>query len=218
MDSCGIGHAVIAPSEAHVAVLNNEGNRHISGFVKNDPERFSGLAVANPWYGNKALETLEIAFKSGLCGMFLNPARQGFHLPEHIVDPLLDLCVQYDKPVYSHTGTPVFCMPFQLAELARRFPAVYFVMGHASWSDFWYDLIPAAQQAENIIIDISCTTGQMIKNIINSIGADRIIFGSGFPQSLPENELKKIDRMNLSSNVFDKIMYSNAISLWRISA
>ena len=218
MDNCGIDHAVIAPSEAHVAVFNNDGNQLIAGLVRKDPDRFSGLAVANPWYGNKALETLKDAFESGLCGLYLNPARQGFHLAEHIVDPLLELCAEYEKPVYSHTGTPVFCMPFQLAQLARRFPWVPFVMGHAAKADFWYDVIPAAQQAENIVIDISCTIGQMAQNIINSIGEERVVFGSGYPQSLPENELKKIQRMSLPPDVSEKIMYSNAKSLWRISA
>lgn len=218
MDSCGIDHAVIAPSEAYVAVFNNDGNQRIAEIVKKDPDRFSGLAVANPWYGEEALQTLKNAFDSGLCGLYLNPVRQGFHLTEHVIDPLLDLCVQYDKPVYSHTGTPIFCMPFQLAELARRFPAIRFVMGHNAWSDFWYDLIPAAKQAENIVIDISCTTDQMVQNIIDSIGADRIVFGSGYPQSLPENEMKKMKRINLPSDIFEKIMYSNAKSLWRISA
>ena len=38
MDRCGIGHAVIAPSEAYVAVFNNDGNQHIAGVVKKYPE------------------------------------------------------------------------------------------------------------------------------------------------------------------------------------
>ena len=80
MDSCGITHAVIAPSEAYVAVFNNDGNQHIAEIVKKDPDRFSGLAVANPWYGEEALQTLKNAFDSGLCGLYLNPVHQGFRM------------------------------------------------------------------------------------------------------------------------------------------
>ena len=217
MERWKISHAVIVPAQEHVTVFNREGNEQIAKLVKTSPDRFSGLAVANPWYGKKALEILKQAFESGLRGLYLNPARQGFHLAEHIIDPLVKLCVKYGKPVYSHTGTPVFSMPFQLAELARRFPEARFVMGHAGWSDFWYDVIPAARQAENILVETSCTTGGMVLNFIDSLGADRVIYGSGYPQSLPERELNKILQLELAKDVLKKIMYGNASSLWGIT-
>lgn len=216
MDRNGISHAVIAPSDEFTAVHNREGNRQVMELITKHLDRFSGLAVSNPWYGKQAVKILEDAFEQGLAGLYLNPARQGFHLTEAIVDPLIKVCIKYEKPVYSHTGTPIFAMPFQLAELARRFQKARFVMGHCAWSDFWYDVIPAAQQTDNIIIEISCTTGNMVRNIIDALGADRVIFGSGFPKSLPENEVDKIRRMELSPEEYEKIMYENARKLWGI--
>jgi len=213
----GVHHAVVAPSDEHVAVLNREGNDRIADLVKAHPAELSGLAVANPWYGKQALETLEAALESGLSGLYVNPARQGFHLTDHIIDPLIQACERHEVPVYCHTGTPICSMPFQLAELARRFPAVRFVMGHAAWSDFWYDVIPAAEQAENILVETSCTIGEMVRAFIESLGADRVIYGSGYPRSSPVNELAKIMRLDLPEDAMRKVMGDNASALWGVA-
>ena len=217
MQQFGVEHSVIAPSDEFVAVFNDEGNRQIAGFVEQYPEIFSGLAVANPWYGKQAVKTLEDAFESGLCGLYLHPARQGFHLTESIVDSLIEVCIIYGKPVYSHTGTPICAMPYQLAELARRFPEVKFVMGHMAYPDFCgYDVIPAAQQAQNIMIEISCAPAEMVKGAIEMLGAGRVLFGSGQPRSSLQCEIKKLDLLNLSPDVRQKITYDNAHLLWKI--
>jgi predicted TIM-barrel fold metal-dependent hydrolase len=53
-----------------------------------------------------AVDELKRAFDAGLVGLYLHPGRQGFHLTEAVVDPLIEVCGERGKPVYSHTGTP----------------------------------------------------------------------------------------------------------------
>ncbi|MDO9543182.1 MAG: amidohydrolase family protein [Kiritimatiellia bacterium] len=212
-----IAHAVAAPSGELVAVDNAEANIQMARLMKSRRNGISGLAVANPWYGKRAVKILRKAFEDGLVGLYLHPARQGFKLCESIIYPLIETCGEYDRPVYSHTGTPVCAMPFQLAELARRFPMVTFVMGHAAWSDFsGYDLIPAAKQAQNIMVETSCTMSGVVESAINELGADRVLFGSGYPRSLPGYEFEKFKTLNLEWTVTNKIMRSNAIRLWKL--
>jgi len=213
-DRWGIDHAVIAPSAAHVAVLNEEGNMQVADLLGAHGDRISGLAVANPWYGDKALCMAEAAFERGCCGLYLDPGRQGFRLTESVVFPLVELCARLAKPVYCHTGTPVFAMPFQLAELARRFPRVTFVMGHAGYSDFWYDVAPAATQSDNVLVESACTTGGPLLSVIESIGSRRVLFGSGYPVSLPENELEKIRLLDLDAASLRAILGGNARAVW----
>lgn len=123
---------------------------------------------------------LRQAFEQGLVGLYLHPARQGFQLVESIVDPLIDVCRIYGRPVYSQTGTPVCAMPFQLAEMARRFPSVTFVLGHAGYSDFsGYDVIPAAKHSSNILVETSCTGGGLVQTAIDELGPERVLFSSG---------------------------------------
>lgn len=216
MKDYGITHSLIAPPDKFTAVLNKEANAKIAKIVSNNPSSFSGLAVANPWYEKEAEENLEQAFKAGLSGLYINSVRQGFRLTEAILNPLLEICSAYKRSVFCHTGTPIMAMPFQLAVLARAFPQIKFVMGHAGYSDFWYDVIPAAKQSDNIFIDITCTTGAAVKNYIKQLGAEHLLWGSAYPRSGYKVELEKILRLDLSADDLEKIMYKNAKELWDI--
>lgn len=212
-----IAHAIMAPSGGLLAVDNTQANRQMARLMEAGRGKISGLAVANPWYGKRALRILREAFEQGLVGLYLHPTRQGFQLCESILDPLIEICRTYARPVYAYTGTPVCAMPFQLAELARRFPDVLFVMGHAGYSDFsGYDAIPAAQQSPNIIMETSCTVANIIKLAINQLGEERVIFGSGYPRSLPGYEIDKINGLKLSAAVYDRVMRENAVRLWKL--
>jgi len=216
MGKYNIDYAVIVPTEQAMAVYNKDGNDLMIDMIKKHPEKIGGYAIANPWYGEKAVNLLKDAFERGLSGLYMAPQRQGFKLSEEIIYPLIDVCSVYNKPVYCCTGTPVFSMPFQLAELAQRFPNVSFIMGHCAWSDFWYDVIPAAKQAENIFIDTSCTTGEAVSGIIAELGSERVVFSSGCPRSHPIVELNKIKRLDLEENDLTKIMFMNNSKIFGI--
>lgn len=213
----GIRHAIVAPMDAMVAVDNEAGNAATRELVRQRPAEFSALAVANPWYGGRALEMLNAAFDAGAVGLYLHPGRQGFRLSDAVVDPLIAVCADRDKPVYVYTGTPVCSEPFQLAELARRFPRVTFVMGHMAWSDFsGYDAVPAARQAPNIVIESSCTVASLVQAAIDELGAERVLFGSGYPRSRPGHEIAKLHELRLSPRQRALFLHDNARRIWRI--
>jgi len=212
-----ITHAVIAPTDAMVAVDNEIANSALLELVRRHPAAFSALAVTNPWYGPRALGMLNAAFDAGAVGLYLHFGRQGFHLTDAILDPLVALCAQRGKPIYAYTGTPVCCEPLQLAELARRFPRAKFVMGHMGWSDYsGYDAIPAARQAPNIVLETSCTTAGVVQAAIDELGVERVIFGSGHPRSRPSHEIAKIHDLRLSPEQMELYLCGNARRLWRI--
>lgn len=217
MDEWSIARAVVAPSDEMVAVYNEEGNRRIAEIVRAHPNRLSGLAVANPWYGANAAQMLEAALGGGLVGLYLHPGLQGFHLTDDIVNPLIQTCIAYEKPIYSHTGTPVCAMPFQMAELARRHPDAVFIMGHAGWSDFClYDVVPACRQAPNIVVETSCAFASAIGRFVQEIGVDRVIFGTGYPRSRHRFEVNKMRGLDLTEEVYRQVMGDNAARLWGI--
>ena len=212
-----IDHALVAPMDAHAAVYNEEGNALLARLARRYPEQLSGLAAANPWLGPKASTLLEKAFDDGLKGLFLCPPRQGFRLTESIVDPLLEVCFRRRQPVYAHTGTPICSEPFQLAELARRFPEVTFIMGHGAYPDFWYDVVAALQQASNLMLETSCQSAAIIQQALAAVGPERVLFGSGWPRSKPGIEIRKIQSMGLPADTLEKIMHTNARRCWGIT-
>lgn len=192
MDKNGVERTIIAPSERFVTVYNREGNQMIADVCHRYPERFSGYAVSNPWYGKRAEEELKRALDSGLQAVYFDSSIQGFCISDEIVDPLIEICQLWQVPVYFHTGTPAFALPFQLHFLAKRFPKVTFIMGHSGANDFAGDAIPALHGCPNILLDTSLNLAVTFRAMAAS-APDRMVFGSAAPRSTLAYEIARVE-------------------------
>ena len=209
MDEFGIDRAVICPVEEQITVYNQQGNDEILEQVSKHPDRFTGFAVANPWFGQAAVDELKRALDKGLQGLKLQPVIQGFSMNDALVYPLIEVVVRYQVPVYAHTGTAHFGEPFKLVELARRYPDVTFIMGHSGSSDFWSDLGRSHQFAPNILFETSRNGPAKYTNMIKNIGVDYIVFGSNAPESLYPLELASIWDMITDPGDLERILGLN---------
>ncbi len=194
MNSNNVGKAVIVPTDKYLAVYNREGNDYVLSLAKKHPDRFYPMAAANPWYGGKALEELRRSFGEGAVGLKLHPFLQGFRITDEVVYPLIELADELEKPVYFHTGTPISSMPYQLTEVAMRFPKVNFIMGHMAYSDFWNDVENAVNAVKNIFLEISIYYPFLIELMVRRVGADKIMYGSDVPKCFMNLEIEKIMR------------------------
>jgi predicted TIM-barrel fold metal-dependent hydrolase len=211
MDASGIGRAVICPVEEQIILHNREGNAYILSQVRRYPTRFVGFAVANPWYGEAAVKELARALGEGLRGLKLHPTLQGFAVNDPIAYPLVEQAGRYGVPVYVHTGTAHFGEPFKLAELARRYPEVTFIMGHAGASDFWYDLPRCHQCAPNILFETSRNGPGNYRRMALELGADYLVFGSNAPESLYALEMASIRDAITDQAELEKILGLNMV-------
>ncbi len=209
MDACGVAKSVISPVDEFVSVNNREGNDYIISEITKCPDRIVGFAVANPWFGDDAVEELKRAQGCGLKGLKVNSFLQGFLLNDSLMYPLIEVCRESGLPVYFHTGTPVCAMPFQLRNIAERFPDVNFIMGHSGFADFWYDAIPAATGLDNIFLETSFIDIGIIGEAVNKLGEDRVVFGSDSPVSDLSLEIYKIEASGLSRSAKRKIFCEN---------
>ncbi len=192
MDEAGLEHAIASPVDRYLAVHNAAGNDLILDAVRQHPDRLSGRAAANPWFGPAAAAELRRALEAGLTGVMLHAPYQGFRLNDHIVDPLLQVAAEFQAPVYAHTGTAGSAEPFHVAELARRFPALNFIMGHAGSSDYGEDAVRAVQFAPNVWLETS-RNGPANYNFQRLNGlAVRLVFGSGAPEYIPAPEIETL--------------------------
>jgi predicted TIM-barrel fold metal-dependent hydrolase len=209
MDAFGVERAVICPVEEQIILHNRDGNDFILSQVGQFPTRFVGFAVANPWYGDPAVEELRRSLGEGLRGLKLHPTLQGFAVNDPIVYPVVEEAARHRAPIYVHTGTAHFGEPFQLAELARRYPNVTFIMGHAGASDFWYDIPRCHQFAPNILFETSRNGPANYNHMMLNIGADHIVFGSNAPESLYCLEMASIGDVVKDQEALDKIFGLN---------
>lgn len=192
MNRYGVERTFIAPSEKYVTVYNREGNEMIADICRRWTERFSGYAVCNPWYGRKGIDELKRALDSGLEAVYFDSSIQGFTISDEIIDPFIEICREYKVPVYFHTGTPAFALPFQLHFLAKRFPDVQFIMGHSGANDFVGDALPALRGCSNIWLDTSLNLTVTFRTL-SEAAPDRIVFGSASPRSKLGYEISRAE-------------------------
>ena len=108
-------------------------------------------------------------------------------------------------------------MPSQMLKPAEDFPDVTFIMGHMGFADFWYDAVPVASMAGNIMLETSLMDADNIERAIRTIGADRVLFGTDFPTSHPVLEQEKTGVLErLGTVIMEKILYQNASGIFGI--
>lgn len=212
MDANAVDRAVIRCDNHCAAVSNYEGNSFVGNIISKYPDVFYGFAMANPWYGEKATEEIEYWLKSGFNGVCFNPLVQGFTINDEIVFPLIDICEEYNVPVYFTTGTPMQALPFQVLSLARRYPRVNFIIGHMGANDYIGDAFASAEQAPNIYLDTSLNLTYNMR-VASKTFHDKMIFGSALPRSNQNFELKKLRQAVTDDCILKKILSQNILSI-----
>lgn len=213
MDRHKVDSAVIVPADRFIAVYNRGGNDLVLEAARKHPARFTPFATVNPWYGNEALDELDRAFGEGAAGLKLHPAIQGFQITDEIVFPVVEPAVERGKPIYFHTGTAVCSSPFQLTELAMRYPEGTFIMGHAAYADYWNDVEAAVKAVPNIYIETSQHLASFACHLIKQLGPNRVVYGSDSPKADMTIEIEKITRFVESAEDLKKVMGGNLIRI-----
>ena len=215
MDRNHVERTMIAPVEKYTAVYNEEGNRMVADICRRWPDRFLGYAVCSPWRGKQGERELKRALEDGLTAVYFNSAVQGFTISDDIVDPLIAVCAEYQVPVYFHTGTPAYALPFQLHFLAERFPEVMFIMGHNGANDFSGDALPAVWGSPNILLDTSLNLGVSIRALAKS-EPDKVVFGSAAPRSRLGYEIQRVEEGIKDMETLEKVFSGNILKILKL--
>ena len=110
----------------------------------------------------RSLELFAAAFSRPDCvGLKLYPGYHTIPLNDPVHDPFYDLAGQFDVPVVIHTGELAgnhgllkYSHPFNVDELAGRFPHVRFVMAHCG-NPWIVDATAVAAKNPNVYLDLS---------------------------------------------------------------
>lgn len=117
-------------------------------------------------------------------------------------------------PILVHTGQGApMALPTMMIPIAKKYPDVRFVLSHAGAFVYFDEAMIAAQFCDNIYLETSwCGAGQIL-SAINTLGADRVLFGSdGNLEVGPA--IAKAEAINLPEDKFEKYMGQNAIDLF----
>ncbi len=89
------------------------------------------------------------------------------------------------------------------------------IIPHLGWLNGGFSVLDASGiwKKETVYADSSLASSYEIKMFLRKYGSDKLLFGSDFPFSLPENELKKILSIDISETDKEKILRGNIIRL-----
>ena len=215
MDQAEVASGVACCVDRFLAVDNRQGNDLLIAAVSQRPDRIAGMASANPWLGRRAVVELRRALDAGLLGVTVHPFYQGFRLSDPIVDPLLEVAQEFNVPVYASTGIAGIAEPFHLAELARRFPDVQFIMGHAGASDYYLDAVRALELADNLWLESSRNgPGNYLLFEARKV-LDKLVFGSSAPEYIPAVEADVVRDTFSDHKILEAIFETNIKRLFK---
>jgi predicted TIM-barrel fold metal-dependent hydrolase len=195
MDACGVDVATPFPigvgPEADYADLNLQVARAGLDY----PGRIRGFGRLNPGFAlehNRRL--LEDALAHGLRGLKLHPLIERFPADDRQrVYPLLELAEHFRLPVVFHCGMGDLASPDRIAQVARDFPRVNVIAGHAGLSEGVPRVIEHARHLPNLFMDTSAVGWlTLVCDAILWAGPERVLFGSDAPFNTVRMELDKL--------------------------
>ena len=135
-----------------------------------------------------AAEKLKRYADDGACIVKLHPAAQRFFPDSPEAAPVYEACEALGLPVIFHGGRagiePEYSQPFNLIRhyegAFRNFPRVQFVLAHAGARDV-AGAIPLAQRYENVWLGIHGQGVTVLSELLEAVGARRLLFGSDWP-------------------------------------
>ena len=200
MDAAGIHKAVVFPFNDEVPGISfSRSNDRVYSDVADNPDRLIGFGRLDPNQGDQAVaEARRCVVELGLSGIKLHPHAQNFAIDSMTVYSIAEwvAALRPDIPIIFDNGKST--SPNKLiGDLAGAFPKVTFILAHMRGGDF----IEVTAAHDNIYIQ---TTGvpqvEVVQKCVDELGADRVMMGSDSPYHSMEDEVKKVDALQLSES------------------
>ena len=229
MNLVGIDGACLIPSKAkNYSYANQEDTSYLAEIVneigEKHPETFFTLLPVNPILPAEFL--INIAQK-----YILNGSITGIKLLTEMnardkrLEPLAEFLQGHDIPVLFHCWdktvgkTTYESYPSDLVFFAKKFPSLRILVAHMTGCRFRG--IQEFKAYSNILVDTSGSQPEdgYLQYALDTLGADRIIFGSDYSTTNNSRDnatqLGRIDSIDMISDERDKILYKNALKFFK---
>ncbi|MFO8061129.1 MAG: amidohydrolase family protein [Bacillota bacterium] len=209
MDEAGIDKAIIM---TYVDAPDTEGAlEYIAESVDRYPDRLIGYARMNPRQGDAALSLFQKAMEEyRFKGLKLHPVSTLLHPGGAETVQMIRLAAQYNAPTLFHCGDEEMTLPLQVARAAEACPDATIILGHSGGYFHVADAIRVAEEFPNVVLDTSAMPYPgLIREAVNRIGADRVIYASDGPGCDPSLEVHKVRLARLTAEEEERVFYRN---------
>ncbi len=198
----------------------------VKALVDAAPDRIYGSFWFNPSYARECDRTREDPFKP------LERALDDWHFRAVKVQPTIHKSLPTDLeelagfleernvPLFVHMSPGFFAYrgvsPIDLLDLARGHPELPLIVGHFTYAmEVCIESLVLASQCPNVYLDTSVGIPYGILMAYQTLGPDRILFGSDGPAAGPAKlEVEKVRLLDAPVEHKRKILYDNAVRLF----
>lgn len=201
-----------ADYEGIVPALNEEAYR----FYEEYPDFYVPGIHVHPFFPEMSCREIEAYAAKGvkLIGE-LTPYLMGWRsYADKRLYEILELAAHYDMVVSIHPDGPS-----EMKQLLENVPQAKIVIAHIDAYGLYEDEIAMMKAHENVCCDLSAHGADregMIRQTIDSVGVERVLFGSDFPGCQPETFLEPLGRTDITDAERQAILWDNAARLLRV--
>ncbi len=225
MDKAGVDVSVIANIGWTTHELCLETNDYIMESVSRYPERLIGFGAVQPQSPEGAVAEIERCTKAGLKGIGeMRPDIQLLDLTDELLmAPLVEALRKHKLILLTHASEPVghdypgkgIVTPDMLYPFITSFPDLTIVCAHWGGGLPFYGLMPEVKKAmANVFFDTAASpllyTPQIYNQVIQLVGADKVLFGSDYPLLEQKRLIEEIKALELPQETENLILSGNA--------
>ena len=185
-------------------------------------EHIVGFGTLHQDYENYEAELLRIK-SLGLLGIKFHPIFQGFCIDDPKMMPVYRAIAREKLPVLMHMGDKNLdgATPKRLAKVLDEIPDLIVVAAHLGGVFEWEDAKRYLYGRDNVYLDTSSAMRfldpAVATEMIRSHGTNRVLFGTDYPLSLHKAELAIFDRLSLTEEEQEQILWKNAYELLKLN-
>jgi len=228
MDEAGVDISVILNIGWTTHELCVETNDYIIESVSRYPQRLVGFCAVQPQSPKAAVAEIERCAEAGIRGVGeMRPDIQLFDLcDEVIMEPLVEVLKKHQLVLLLHASEPIGyeypgkggITPDILYPFITSFPDLTLVCAHWGGGLPFYALMPEVKEAiGNVYFDSAASpflySPQVYNQVIQLVGADKILFGSDYPLLAQSRLLEEIKALDLAEETKNLVLSGNALRL-----
>ena len=201
---------------------------------KNHPAKYPQfipfISVTPTMKGRSPVEELEHKFRWGMKGLKIHPVAQGFAPDDERMRPVYQWMVEHNLPITSHSGVNVdqesrFGEPERWIPVLEEFKDLKLILAHLG-NGFWDQSIEIADKFPQVMFDTAIAISHIespttlddgdARDLIRTIGPERILFGSDYPWINPKKDIERINDLDISEKDKNLILGGNALRLFNL--
>ncbi len=216
LDEAGIDRGVVM-TIVDAPEVNPGAIELIAEACASHPGRLWAFARIHPWYGDRAVALLERAFELGFKGLKLHPVSTIAHPAGEETLRLIRAAAAHGAPTLFHCGDDPMATPLAIAAAATACPEATIVLGHMGGYSHVDEAIDVAERLGNVVLETSAMPyPAKIREAVERIGAERVIYGSDGPVCSPLLEVEKVRLAGLTPAAERLVLGENALRLLEV--